>query len=69
MAEHLKKHAKVKWIKYPGLKSDSQYAKNLKYIKGKGGSIVVFGLKSPDDAKEAGQKFIDNLKLVGLRAG
>ena len=63
VAEHLKKHAKVQWVKYPGLKSDPQHAKNQKYLKGKGGSMVVFGLKSME-AKEDGQKFIDNLKLV-----
>ena len=46
VAEHLTKHPKVAWVRYPGLKSDPQYAKNVKYLKGKGGGIVIFGIKT-----------------------
>ena len=63
VAEHLKKHPKVAWVKYPGLKDDPQHAKNLKYLKGKGGPMVIFGLKAAD-APAAGRNFIDNLKLI-----
>ena len=63
VAEHLVKHPKVAWVRYPGLKDDPQYAKNVKYLKGKGGPMVIFGIKSAD-APEAGKSFIDNLKLV-----
>ena len=35
-------------------------ALNQKYLDGKGGSMVVFGIKG---GAEAGPKFIDNLKL------
>lgn len=63
VAEHLKKHPKVAWVKYPGLKDDPQHAKAQKYLKGKGGPMVVFGLKAADPTK-AGQQFIDSLKLV-----
>ena len=63
VAEHLVKHPKVAWVRYPGLKDDPQYAKNVKYLKGKGGPMVIFGIKSTD-APEAGKSFIDNLKLV-----
>lgn len=62
VAEYLKDHEKVSWIRYPGLPEDSQYEKAQKYLKGKGGPMVVFGLKS-DDARKAGQNFIDSLGL------
>ena len=29
VAEHLVKHPKVAWVRYPGLKDDPQYAKNV----------------------------------------
>ncbi|MSU47793.1 MAG: O-acetylhomoserine aminocarboxypropyltransferase/cysteine synthase [Opitutus sp.] len=60
VAKHLQAHAGVTWVRYPGLPSDPQYAKNQRYLEGKGGSMVVFGIKG---GKEAGQKFIDHLKL------
>ena len=63
VAEHLEKHPKVAWVRYPGLKSDPQYANNVKYLKGKGGGIVIFGIKTAD-APAAGKSFIDNLKVI-----
>jgi O-acetylhomoserine (thiol)-lyase len=62
VAEYLKDHPKVAWVKYPGLSSDSQYEKAQKYLKGKGGAMVVFGIKS-GDAAEAGKHFIESLIL------
>jgi len=61
VAKHLKSHDKVDWVRYPGLEDDPEFEKNLKYLKGKGGSMVVFGVKG---GAEAGSKFIDNLKLI-----
>jgi O-acetylhomoserine (thiol)-lyase len=61
VAEFLKDHPKVEWILYPGLKDDSQYEKNLKYMQGKGGSLVVFELSGGADA---GKNFIDSLELL-----
>lgn len=60
VAKHLKEHPKVDWVRYPGLESDSNYELNQKYLGGKGGSMVVFGIKG---GKEAGSRFIDSLKL------
>lgn len=60
VAQHLKGHKLVEWVRYPGLKDDPEYARNQKYLKGKGGSMVVFGIKG---GKEAGAKFINHLKL------
>jgi O-acetylhomoserine (thiol)-lyase len=60
VAKHLQSHSSVTWVRYPGLESDPEFTKNLSYLKGKGGGMVVFGIKG---GKEAGQKFIDHLKL------
>ena len=62
VALHLKNHPDVAWVRYPGLPSDSQYKKAQKYLKGTGGPMVVFGIKS-ENAKESGQKFVDSLRL------
>ena len=61
-AEYLIDHAKVSWVRYPGLSNDSQYALAQRYLKGRGGPMVVFGLKANDDQK-AGQLFINSLDL------
>ena len=61
VAKHLKNHPGVTWVRYPGLEEDPQYAASQKYLKGKGGSMVIFGIKG---GMEAGRKFIDNLKLI-----
>lgn len=62
VAEHLQAHDKVDWVRFPGLPTDSQHEKAKKYLKGKGGGMVVFGLKT-EDPTSAGKKFIDSLKL------
>eukprot|EP00747_Dinoflagellata_sp_TGD_P162277 gnl/TRDRNA2_/TRDRNA2_179700_c0_seq1.p1 gnl/TRDRNA2_/TRDRNA2_179700_c0~~gnl/TRDRNA2_/TRDRNA2_179700_c0_seq1.p1 ORF type:complete len:442 (-),score=63.19 gnl/TRDRNA2_/TRDRNA2_179700_c0_seq1:80-1405(-) len=61
IAEFLSKHPCVEWVRYPGLKADKMYALNQKYLKGKGGGMVVFGVKG---GKEAGMKFINSLQLI-----
>ncbi len=61
VAKHLQAHDAVDWVRFPGLESDPMYSLNEKYLKGKGGSMVVFGIKGGADA---GPKFIDNLKLL-----
>jgi O-acetylhomoserine (thiol)-lyase len=60
VAQHLKAHAKVEWVRFPGLPDDPHYQLNQKYLKGKGGSMVVFGIKG---GRAAGQKFVETLKL------
>ncbi len=60
VAQFLKTHPKVEWLRFPGLRDDPQFAKNQKYLRGKGGSMVVFGIQG---GKAAGQKFIESLKL------
>ena len=59
-AEYLTEHELVEWVRFPGLKDDPAYDLSEKYLKGTGGTMVVFGIKG---GKDAGQKFIDNLKM------
>ncbi|MBF0275813.1 MAG: O-acetylhomoserine aminocarboxypropyltransferase/cysteine synthase, partial [Nitrospinae bacterium] len=59
VAEHLKKHEMVRWVRYPGLQDDPSHTTARNYENGYGG-IVVFGIEG---GSKAGAKFIDNLKL------
>ncbi len=63
VAEYLKKHPKVAWVKYPGLPSGNPLAK--KYLPDGAGGMVVFGVKG--GAKEA-QRLVDNVKLFSILA-
>jgi O-acetylhomoserine (thiol)-lyase len=63
VAKHLKMNPAIAWVRYPGLEDDPQHAKAQKYLKGKGGSMVVFGIKAKD-GKAAGSAFIDSLDLI-----
>lgn len=60
VARHLQKHDAVEWVRFPGLADNPEYEKNSKYIRGKGGAIVVFGIKG---GAEAGKIFIESLQL------
>ena len=60
VARHLTTHPAVEWVRYPGLESDPEFARNQKYLRGMGGSMVVFGIKG---GAAAGAKFIDSLKM------
>lgn len=61
VAQWLKQQPQVTWVRFPGLPDDPEFARSQKYLRGKGGSMVVFGIKG---GKEAGSKFIDSLKLL-----
>lgn len=60
VAKHLKNHPGVEWVRFPGLEDDPEFAKNQKYLRGKGGSVVVFGIKG---GAEAGATFINSLQM------
>nr|WP_267906988.1 PLP-dependent transferase [Roseibacillus ishigakijimensis] len=60
VAKYLANHELVEWVRFPGLSGDSQFAKNEKYLGGKGGPMVVFGIRG---GAEAGKKFIESLSL------
>jgi O-acetylhomoserine (thiol)-lyase len=61
VAELLKKHPKAAWVRYPGLADDPAYPVASRYLKKGFGGMVVFGVKG---GREAGEKFINNLKLL-----
>mmetsp|Transcript_7199 Transcript_7199/g.15067 ORF Transcript_7199/g.15067 Transcript_7199/m.15067 type:complete len:480 (+) Transcript_7199:81-1520(+) len=61
VAKFLKDQSSVEWVRFPGLPDDPEYEKNRKYLKGKGGSLVVFELKG---GAAAGKAFIDSLKMI-----
>lgn len=60
IAAYLKKHQKVSWVRYPGLKDDPSYPTASKYLKNGYGGMVVFGLKG---GYSAAVKVIDTIKL------
>jgi O-acetylhomoserine (thiol)-lyase len=60
IAEHLKKHPKVSWVRYPGLKDDPSYTLASRYFKNGFGGMVVFGVKGGYDAAV---KIIDTIQL------
>ncbi len=61
LSEWLEKQSEVSWVNYPGLKShpDSKLAE--KYLSKGAGGILGFGING---GKEAGVKFINNVKLA-----
>ena len=62
IAEFLEAHSKVKWVKYPGLKSNPQFDMAKKQMKGSGAMIsveLIGGLK-------AGKVLMDNVELAML---
>jgi O-acetylhomoserine (thiol)-lyase len=61
VARFLRNHAKVRWVRYPGLEDDPSYDIALKYLKRGFGGMVVFGIEG---GRQAGARFIESLKLV-----
>jgi O-acetylhomoserine (thiol)-lyase len=61
VARHLTGHKKVSWVNYPGLPDHPSHATAKKYLGGRFGAMVGFGVKS---GLEGGRRFIDALKLV-----
>jgi O-acetylhomoserine (thiol)-lyase len=60
VAEYLKAHDKVTWVRYPGLKDDPSYPIAKRYLKRGFGGMVVFGIKG---GRDAGERFINSVKL------
>lgn len=61
VARWLQQQPSVSWVRFPGLPDSEEFARSQKYLRGKGGAMVVFGIKGGMDA---GRTFIDSLKLV-----
>jgi len=60
VAHYLQNHEKVASVRFPGLETDSEFEKNQRYLRGKGGSMVVFEIKG---GAAAGKSFIEILGL------
>jgi O-succinylhomoserine sulfhydrylase len=64
VAEALKQHKNVEWVKYPFLENHPQYAIAKKQMKA-GGGIVCFEIKG---GIEAGRNFLNKLQLLSMTA-
>ena len=62
IAAYLEKHPKIKWVKYPGLKSHPQYELAMKQMSG-AGAMISFEMK---DGLKAGKILMDNVRLATL---
>ena len=60
VANYLKDHKKVSWVRYAGLPEHPDYNLLEKYCSGRAASILSFGIEG---GPEAGGKFIDGLEL------
>jgi O-acetylhomoserine (thiol)-lyase len=60
VAKHLEKHPGAAWVNYPGLESSPYKKVADRILTGGYGGLVTFGIKG---GREAGQKFIESLKL------
>ncbi len=60
VAEHLKGHPKVAWVRYPGLPDDPAHPAASRYLKKGFGGMVVFG---PKGGYPAAVKIIDSIRI------
>ncbi len=63
VAEFLKNHEKVTWVKYPGLVGDEDYELNQKYLPNGSCGVVSFGVRGGRKAAEA---FMKELKIAAI---
>jgi O-acetylhomoserine (thiol)-lyase len=61
VALYLSKHPLVKWVRYPGLKSDPAFENASRQFKNGFGGMVVFGVSG---GRKGGEKFINSLRLI-----
>jgi len=61
IANYLKNHPQVSWVRYPGLEEDSSHENAKKLFQNGFGGMVVFGITG---GRETGEKFINHLKLI-----
>ncbi|HEU5378054.1 MAG TPA: PLP-dependent transferase, partial [Ktedonobacteraceae bacterium] len=60
VAQFLKEHPAVSWVRYPGLPDDPSYELAQRYLPRGAGSIFAFGVKGGYDA---GKAFINRVRL------
>ena len=60
VAAFLQGHSRAAWVSYPGLADHPSHERARRYMPEGAGAIITFGIKG---GREAGQLFIDQLKL------
>lgn len=60
VANFLKGHPKVEWVRYAGLADDPHAGRAAKYLKNGAGAVFTFGVKG---GFEAGKAVVENVKL------
>ncbi|SDK17552.1 PLP-dependent aspartate aminotransferase family protein [Sediminibacillus albus] len=60
VANYLNQHPLVAWVSYPGLEKHPSHQLAQKYLNGKAGSIITFGIQG---GRNAGRQLIDNVSL------
>jgi len=60
VAQHLRRHAAVKWVNYAALEDHAEYPLVQRYLSGKASGILTFGVPG---GREGGARFLDALKL------
>ena len=63
VAQYLKNHPKVEWVRYSGLEGDGCYELGRKYLKYGGCGVVSFGVKG---GRTAAETFMKNLKIAAI---
>jgi len=61
VAQFLKNHPKVAWVRYPGLEEDPSHGVARELFENGYGGMVVFGAR---DGRKGGERFINNLTLI-----
>jgi len=61
VAKFLENHELVSWVNYPGLENNPNHTLAKKYLNGKYGCVLGFGIKG---GIEEGKKFIENVELL-----
>jgi O-acetylhomoserine (thiol)-lyase len=62
VAQFLETHPKVAWVAYAGLKNHPDHALAQKYLGGRPGAVLSFGVKG-SNPRAAGAQFIEHLEL------
>ena len=65
VAEFLRSHPKVEWVRYTGLPDDPAGTLARKYLKNGFGGMVVFGVKG---GSAAAVRLVDSIRLFSLLA-
>ena len=60
VAQFLRQHPKVRWVRYAGLPDDPYHALAQRYLGGRASGLLTFGIEG---GRAAGERFLDALQL------